>query len=299
MNILCFHVPADAPDKARRYWRMYQLMAASLLKVQPKARFILITHEEAVVPRDLTIDRVIRIGGHIGPWYHFHLLRTYGWLAYVRSPLFDDDTISVDTDILFQQDPSPAFDGSFDIGLTYECIQKTYWAGQGKINSGVMFLRPERPGRVKRFFTEFYETLLRMKDEPDTRFVIDGQHPTLKEWGGDEIALMALFEEGALASPEQESKQLLRDGLRIKTFPSHPWNCQICEETSGRLAMPFLEDAVARHFNGARKRLIEDYAKEHLGLYFEDDPTLPLGGRLIQEETAPTQSHGQGGLAEA
>ena len=260
---------------------MYQLMAASLMKVRADLRFILVTHEESIVPRDLFIDKYIRIEGEIGPWYHFHLLRTYGWMAYVNSPLFDAETISVDTDILFQRDPGTAFDDSFDIGLTYECIQKTQWAGQGKINSGVMFLRPEQPERMKQFFAEFYETLLRMKDEPDERFLIDGQHPTLKEWGGDEIALMALFEEGELASPEQESKLVLRNGLRIKTFPSRPWNCQICDKTDGALTMPYLEDVVARHFNGARKRLLEDYAREHLGIYFEGDPSLPLGGRLV------------------
>ncbi len=283
MNILCFHVPSGDPEKARRYWRMYQLMAASLLKVHANARFILVTHDEAVVPRGLCIDKFIRIGADVAPQYQFHLLRTYGWLAYVSSRLFDDDTISVDTDILFQRDPSAAFDGSFDLGLTYECIQKTHWAGQGKINSGVMFMRPEHPDRMKRFFTEFYETLLSMKDQPDERFLIGGQHPTLKEWGGDEIALMALFGEGELASPDQEPKTLLRNGLRVRTFPSRPWNCQIRCKSGGTLTMPYLEDVVARHFNGKRKKLIEDYAKRHLGMYFDEDPSLPLGGRLVDQ----------------
>ena len=288
MNILCFHVPLDDPDRVRRYWRMYQLMAASLLKVHPGARFILATHEEAVIPRDLHIDKFIRIGADVGP--NFHLLRTYGWLAYVRSSLFDDETISVDTDILFQQDPSGAFDSTFDVGLTYECIQKRHWARLGKINSGIMFLRPERREQVEAFFAECYETLLGMKDEPDTRFEFNGQHPTLKEWGGDEISLMAMFDEGALASPDQQSKIIVRNGLRIKTFPSHPWNCQIRNKTDNGFTMPYLQDVVARHFNGTRKGLMEGYAKQHLGLYFDEDPAFPLGGRLVCEGVASLRS---------
>lgn len=276
-NIMCFFVPRD-PGRALYYLAMYQVMAASARRAGVDGKFHFVTYETTRLPRDLYVDSVLRIPVSVAPVNYVHLLRIYGWLRYVQSDFFDAPTITVDTDVLFQRNPAHAFADSFDIGLTYECISKIDYESIGKINSGVMFLNPKNKVAVIRFFEAAVRKIEEIQDQEDVRFKWGDRHPTLKEWGGDETALMEMFPQGELASPGQEPKFIKHGQTVIKTFPSVPWNCQLsAQEENGQAAMPYNEDAVIRHFPGNRKLSFFKYAEKYLGIELRDDDRSDLG----------------------
>lgn len=271
INIMCFHVPLENPGKvqsafawkSREHFSMYQAMVASIRKLGISAKFHFVTYETTRLPAGLVVDEVLRIPATIAPINDVHRLRVHGWQLYCQSNLFDRPTIAVDLDLLFQGNPLAAFDDDYDIGLTYhspgdEC------AKTGIINTGVIFLKPDRRDAVINFFRDAVRKIEETKDLEDTRFHREGEHTLLKEWGGDEITIMAMFEPGELASLNQQPKTIRHGATLVRTFPAYLWNCQDMQTPNGGLT--WAPGAVIVHFCGYRKRLFFDYAKTFLGL---------------------------------
>lgn len=273
INIMCFHIPLENPGKvqsafawkSREHFSMYQAMVASIRRLKIPAKFHFVTYETANLPAGLTVDEVLRIPATIAPINDVHRLRVHGWLLYCQSNLFDRPTIAVDPDLLFQENPETAFSYDYDVGLTYQSPGDAC-AKSGIVSGGVIFLKPERRAAVTSFFEEAVRKVEELKDMEDIRFQRDGQYTRFKEWGGDEAAIMEMFEPGELASPDLQPKTFRHGTTLVRTFPAYTWNCQDVRGPDGGLS--WAPGAVIVHFGGYRKRLFFDYAKTFLGLQF-------------------------------
>lgn len=269
MNVVCFHAPKPEYLNKNFYWALYQVMVASAWRVLNSPKFHLYTTEGSEIPGDLSCDHVTYLPIEPGNEKKIHLHRVRSWLEYVSSDAFDDLTACVDLDILFQKDVSSVFQENFDVGLSWECeqIPEHDLAGCGEVNVGVMFFNPSAKKKVISFFESVLDNMNAIQDEPDRRFSNpDGSHPTMAVWGGDEWAIVRLFDRELLRQNYQEPLEFEFNGTRIKIFPSRLWNCQTMVEQNGEKIPVFEPEAFVRHFKGDLKDYMLDYAEQYLGI---------------------------------
>lgn len=266
LTFACFHLPAPNAGTAKTYWALFALMAASVRRVVPDAHIHLLTHAEAEVPDGIPANGIFRrdAGESIKDSFA-HLMRaeTQTWREYVSSDALRGPTVLMDIDILLQRDPTPLFDGSFDVGLTY-----TNDATLHPFNAGVILIDPtKRKSPMLNFFAMLDETVVDLVPEE-------------QEWYGDQIALVqAVGVDDVSAWRGVVDRE--NDGISLRLFPAAEWNASLALDTDNKPVFAALPEAGLVHFKGERKGLMLRYATEILGIAAREDARVPGGWVFI------------------
>lgn len=219
INIVTFFAPrylANNAEHAHDYGPMLDLLARSCARLQ--LRFIVITDPSA------------RLGYEcFAPALPEKLMPSVlaGQLAYLKSPLFDADSVLVDVDVLVQRNPAKAFRQPFDLALTGRRLGKD---ARNPINNGVMFCRLAARERCVAFF----ERALALCGE---------------DWGADQKAI------NDACAPAPRSVGLYeRSGAAVRVLPVKEYAA----------APKSLDDERARrsmflHFKGDRKGMMRAF----------------------------------------
>jgi hypothetical protein len=189
-----------------------------------------------------------------------HLMRaeTQSWRDYVSSGALGSPTLLMDIDILLQRDPTPLFDGSFDIGLTYTTEPTLH-----PFNAGAILIDPARREAAQSFFT--------VLDDYVADLVPDHQ-----EWYGDQMALADYVGVDDVSDWRGVVDRTAR-GIRLRAFPADIWNASLALDDADRPVFARMADAGLVHFKGERKGLMLRYATEILGIRAHEDETVPGG----------------------
>lgn len=154
-----------------------------------------------------------------------------GVLARLTMAPIHDDLLFVDVDVLIAREPDPAFNRTFDIGLTRRAN-----ADGICINNGAMYVDKDAGDKAVRFFTR---ALARC-----------GKH-----WGADQEAISAV----AAPVPEISGTVQLRGDTRIAFLSMKTHNAIPKTEGKPHLAHPFVV-----HFKGPTKSWARTYADKFI-----------------------------------
>lgn len=152
-----------------------------------------------------------------------------GQIAYLERWSGEHHALLVDADVLITRRPGEAFDGGFDLGLTWRdnpaCM----------INNGAMYVAAGSKERVLQFFRH---ALSLCKDH----------------WGGDQEAIS----QAAAPVPMKDGKVGIRQGARVRFLSMHRYNCvPRVEGMEHRGSAPYVV-----HFKGEdRKEWMQTYAE--------------------------------------
>jgi hypothetical protein len=265
LTFACFHLPTPNAGTAKTYWALFALMCASLRRIVPNAEIHLLTHAEADVPDRIPANLIFRreAGESIKESFA-HLMRaeTRTWRAYIASDAVRGPTMLMDIDILLQKDPTPLFDGSFDIGLTYTKEPTLH-----SFNAGVILIDPIQRAAIRKFFT-------RLDD-----YVADLE-PEYQEWYGDQMALVDVVGNDDVSGwrgvMDRET-----DDVRLRAYPAEDWNASLALDGANKPVFAPMPDAGLVHFKGDRKGLMLRYATEVLGITAREDAAAPGGWVFI------------------
>ena len=169
-----------------------------------------------------------------------------GQIAYLESDLAKEDTVFIDPDCVFVNDPARLFaDQEFDIALTTHPITAQYLKldatdGTTKyvpfedsvLNNGAMYVRGGAD------VLKFWRKALGICDP---------------EWGGDQKALGVAFD------AVEEHGLYERDGVKVRFLPEDPYN--LAPEHPGQDC----SHAVVLHFRGSRKEWAPNYCHDRFG----------------------------------
>ena len=262
LTFACFHLPTPNAGTAKTYWALFALMAASVRRIIPDAHIHLLTHAEADVPDGIGATHVFRRPANESIKDSFtHLMRaeTQTWRDYIASDALRGRTVLMDIDMLLQHDPTPLFNGSFDIGLTY-----TNDATLHPFNAGVILIDPTlHKSPILNFFAQLDETVTDLA-------------PEYQEWYGDQMALVQAVGTGDVARWRGVTDRT-NDGINMRLFPATDWNASLALDADNKPIFAALPEAGLVHFKGERKGLMLRYATEVLGINAREDANAPGG----------------------
>lgn len=132
-------------------------------------------------------------------------------------------TIMCDCDVVWQRDPTPLFDGSFDIGLCWRTGQPSM-----PYMGGMVLVRHGSEAAIE-FLNEWWFTIVTMPK-------------TLHRWWGDQLALASMLGRQAPGSVVSVN------GCRVKIFDSGDLMFQVADADQ---KAP--QSAYARHYKGKAK----------------------------------------------
>ncbi len=258
IHIAIFFSPPVDPKAAEAPWSLYQLMRASIQRVSPKARFHLLTLDDAPVPKGVPFDAIVRIPGSIQNRDRLMLDEVESWHNYICSDYFCNPTIFMDFDILAQKDVDKIFEHPYDIGLTWDTD-----LDQQPINAGVIPVRPDNREAVKAFFSQALDCIRNLP-------------PKYHDWYGDQEALAKVVDWDGFdgVTPEETTVQ----GATVRLFSCAEWNYS--EPYEGPDNKPVLKNTpepVFVHFKGKRKYVMMDYASRFLNIRIKPD-SKKVGG---------------------
>jgi hypothetical protein len=277
-DILFFYIPHADERVAKTNYALMHLMLCSARAVGFDGEFIFYTHESARLPDDLPVSRTVRIAPDGVPAADVMLLKAYAHHHFVHSDLFTRPALSVEADQLFQASPMEAFDLPFDIGITYPHWAKEISGDFGKINGGVTYFNSEDIAAVRSYFSAYIATFLAIRDETDQRYP---RRPRLAERGGGEITHLRMLPPHAFDDHGQERRCFTVAGARVMLLEAARFNCQQGERDGEDIVFRHYPDAIIRHFNGWRKKIIPEYAMKFLNLKMEPSDENSWGTRVI------------------
>jgi hypothetical protein len=268
---VCFHLTPPNEGTAETYWAFFQIMAATIRRICPAAEIHLLTNTHSNVPADLNLDQVFRQETARSQKECFERLMVEEvdcWQAYFASSMFQGPSVLIDVDLLIQKDPFGLFDGGFDIGLTYTDDPALH-----PFNSGVIFVDPARPARVRRYF----DLLARR---------VESYAPEFQEWYGDQMAIAALLDDPDYSTASPAIIDQTKDEINYRLWPTEQWNYSL---PLGDDNKPIFQEAPVPgilHFKGERKALMLRYAVEILGFEAVENSVV-AGGWLISDPLVP------------
>lgn len=198
LNVVIFHVkiPADAgeikaPDIRNLdhdkvdYETLIRLNIKIALKTNPRARVFLLTDQTFLYDLQphsrLNISR-LRLNVR-EPMFE----RVVTMAAYVRSKLFDQPTVFLDSDAFLLRPVHNLFANQFDVGLTHRNI-----TGQMPINEGVIFANNADPNRVKEVFSAYLASYLAIETKPS----LGELYSNFRRWRGGQLAVNSIAQGG-------------------------------------------------------------------------------------------------------
>lgn len=240
-DIVCFVSTPFERARAETLWGCYRLMALSVRRAMPGARLSLLLHGR--LPPGMPADRVIPV---TGDRRQLILVRTRAWRDFLAGPAADRDTLFLDPDLLVQADLDEAFDGSFDLGLTWH----PPGSGSHPINGGVVLAAKAGKERAAALMARIVA-------------IMEGLPPDQWEWFGDQEAMARLAGAEAFASLPPPATIACPEG-RIGLLACDPWN--YTPAYGAEEADAVLVGKRVLHFKGSRKAAMAAYASRVLGL---------------------------------
>lgn len=253
LNVVLFHieVPADAgqiiaPDIKNLdhnqidYESLVRLNIQIALKTNPRARFFLFTDDTFLVdiagherlhisrldvnPREPMFERVMTMA------------------AYIRSNLFQQPTVFLDSDAFLIRPVHNLFMNHFDVALTHRNI-----LGQMPINEGVVLVNDINRMAVKRVFDSYLASYLSIENNREIAQI----YRNLRRWRGGQLSVNSVAQGGQVYA----TGQLDRSGARIVYLPCSVYNLSEIKEHE---VTPNLPSRVAvLHLKGPRKTWVD------------------------------------------
>lgn len=149
-------------------------------------------------------------------------------LEYIKSPLFDQDTVIFSPDALVIKPLDSIFKMGFDMAFTVR--ENSRWP----INNGVIYLRPKLKQKIAAFWKDAIKVC---KEYPKET----------QDWYGDQQSLHDVWSQG----------NHLRLGLNVMTLPCELYNAS--PRHTEDLDTNIIETAYIVHLKGQRKHLMQQY----------------------------------------
>ena len=249
LNVVIFHIKiaADAgvvkaPDirgldhDKVDYETLLQVNIDIALKTNPLARVFLITDcsflSELRTHNRLNISRISVNARE--PMFE----RVITMAAYVRSRLFGQPTVFLDSDAFLLRPVHNLFANRFDIGLTHRNI-----FGQMPINEGVIFTNNAYKDRVQRFFDAYVASYLSIEDSSEMAKI----YTNLRRWRGGQLSVNSIGQGGQVYS----SGLLRAEDIRVTYLPCSQYNLSEIGEREVTAAL--CKRTVVLHLKGSRK----------------------------------------------
>ncbi len=211
LNIVIFHVkiPSDAgsvkaPDirgldhDKVDYETLIRINIKIALKTNPRSRVFLIT--DASFLSDLKPNSRLNISRILVNAREPMFERVVTMAAYLRSSLFVQPTVFLDSDAFLLRPIHNLFANRFDVGLTHRNI-----FGQMPINEGVIFANITRRASVQAVFDAYVASYLSI----ETNFEIAKIYSNLRRWRGGQLSVNSIGQGG----------QVYASGLNAATDP--------------------------------------------------------------------------------
>ncbi len=259
LNVVIFHVkiPLDAPkvvapdirnldhDKID-YETLIKLNIEVTLKTNPRARVLLFTDndflKELYAHSRLSITRLSVCPAE--PMFE----RVATMLAYVKSKLFDQPTLFLDSDAFLLRPAHNIFANNFDIGLTHRNIH-----GQMPINEGVIFANNTNPSGTIKFFESYLASYLAIENSSEIAKI----YKNLRRWRGGQLSINSAANGGNVYQSGITIGKL--DNLKIAYLPCASHNLSEIEEPE---IVPTLRNrALILHLKGPRKHWVARLAR--------------------------------------
>jgi hypothetical protein len=166
--------------------------------------------------------------------------------AYVRSALFDQPTVFLDSDAFLLRPIHTLFSNYFDIGLTHRSI-----GGQMPVNEGVIYANNRRLAAVSAVFDSYLSSYLSLEKNK----ALSGIYSNLRRWRGGQLSINSLGQGGQ----RYHTGITERSGAKILILPCSVYNLsQISEdEVRGSLSTR----CAILHLKGLRKSWLETLKK--------------------------------------
>lgn len=252
-NAVIFFRPGAVMPLAYNVWIFHNFLAASLRRIAPKARIILMLPEGTQLPFGVTVDKVIY---HGDPSQPLMIAEIDAWRHFVESADFDRLTLFLDPDILMQSCGGALWEDEYDIALTWRTDPEMHHG----INAGVIGCRPQNKDAVIHFFRRLAETLATLPE---------ADHG----WYGDQEALCRLT---GLTNPGLEPEErLVVEGTSVRLLPVQDFNYAPPVDKNGEPILEFSPVPAFVHFKGVRKKIMFNYASKFLGYVVKENPRYP------------------------
>jgi hypothetical protein len=253
LNVVIFHVkiPPDAgvikaPDIRSLdhdkfdYETLIQLNIKIALKTNPRARVLLLTDEtflhELQPHSRLNISRLPFNARE--PMFE----RVVMMAAYVRSRLFRQPTVFLDSDAFLLRPVHNLFANHFDVGLTHRNI-----VGQMPINEGVIFVNNLNPHNVIQVFNTYVASYLAIERDPSLAKL----YSNLRRWRGGQLALNSIAQGGQAYMSGLSNRSDPDKGPKIVYLPCSSYNLSQISEEEVTPSLP--KRAAVLHLKGPRK----------------------------------------------
>lgn len=226
------------------YTELLNTFIRATFLAKPDAQIILVTEKGSTLTK-LKEPQVHIVEIPLNPEFPMYE-RALSMCAYVNSPSFNNNTIFLDSDAFLTKDPTPIFDGGFDIALTFREIP-----GLMPINEGVIFASHRNQEKVRIFFKNYlatYDTLITDKK------VLD-YYGNIKQWRGGQLSLNAQVINDSPFSPYKDFSNDQSDSPKIGFLPCDIFNYSF--EYGKSLKDTDAEDRYILHLKGVRKEALE------------------------------------------
>ncbi len=237
-------LPSGAPD----YHALLAAAIAVARRRSPKAEIIVLSDPDTRFADALDADRIVRRPLDLSQLMYERL---HSQRAFLATQTDGEATLFLDTDVIVSRNPLPAFDGSFDVGLTWrhEPIDAPF-------NGGVIFCRNNAAALT--FFDHLIAAYHALESQPAmrTRFA-DG----IRRWWGDQLAMTATIGRGAFT--RRKSDRLAIDGTTVRLLAERTHSFVMSAATP--ISVPERDNAWLVHFKGARKDDFWRYVEHVLG----------------------------------
>ena len=198
LNVVIFHVkiPADAgevkaPDIRNLdhdkvdYETLIRLNIDTALKTNPRSRVFLLTDHSFL--GDLEPHNRLNISRMAVNAREPMFERVMTMAAYVRSQLFDQPTVFLDSDAFLLRPIHNLFANRFDVGLTHRNI-----IGQMPINEGVIFANNQDKAAVKKVFDSYLASYLAI----ETNSEMTRLYSNIRRWRGGQLSVNSIGQGG-------------------------------------------------------------------------------------------------------
>ncbi len=256
LNVVIFHVKISADAGAVKapdirgldhdkvdYETLIRANIDIALKTNPRARVFLITDgsflSELIAHSRLNISRISVNTRE--PMFE----RVVTMAAYVRSGLFEQPTVFLDSDAFLVRPVHNLFANRFDVGLTHRNI-----VGQMPINEGVIFANTASKKRVQGLFDAYLASYLSIEKSSEMAQI----YSNLRRWRGGQLSVNSIGQGGQVYA----SGLVRVANLRTVHLPCSTYN--LSEISEQEVTAALCKRAVVLHLKGPRKSWLNSLA---------------------------------------